>query len=82
MRIGLMAPPLVPVPPPGYGGAEEVIDNLARGLTALAVTCGCYPSGSPAAPVRRRWLCRGAGRADGRSLPGGSACPGGLRSAG
>jgi hypothetical protein len=35
MRIGLIAPPWIPVPPPGYGGTEEVIDNLARGLTAL-----------------------------------------------
>jgi hypothetical protein len=35
MRIGLMAPPLVPVPLPGYGGTREVIDNLAGGLTGL-----------------------------------------------
>src|SRR5215472_19340606 len=32
MRIGLIAPPWVPVPPPAYGGTEVVIDNLARGL--------------------------------------------------
>ncbi len=31
MRIGLIAPPWVPVPPPSYGGTEAVIDNLARG---------------------------------------------------
>jgi len=35
MRIGLIAPPWIPVPPPAYGGTEAVIDNLARGLTAL-----------------------------------------------
>lgn len=35
MRIGLIAPPWVPVPPTGYGGTEVVIDNLARGLQAL-----------------------------------------------
>lgn len=35
MRIGLIAPPWIPVPPPAYGGTEEVIDNLARGLTGL-----------------------------------------------
>ena len=34
MRIGIIAPPWVPVPPPGYGGIEVVIDNLARGLQA------------------------------------------------
>jgi glycosyltransferase involved in cell wall biosynthesis len=32
MYIGLIAPPVVPVPPPAYGGTEAVIDRLARGL--------------------------------------------------
>ncbi|HSU34292.1 MAG TPA: glycosyltransferase family 4 protein [Propionibacteriaceae bacterium] len=32
MRIGLIAPPWVPVPPPAYGGLESVVDRLARGL--------------------------------------------------
>lgn len=32
MRIGIVAPPWVPVPPPRYGGTESVIDRLARGL--------------------------------------------------
>lgn len=32
MRIGLVAPPGLPVPPPAYGGTESVIDRLARGL--------------------------------------------------
>jgi glycosyltransferase involved in cell wall biosynthesis len=32
MRIGLIAPPGVPVPPPAYGGTESVIDRLSRGL--------------------------------------------------
>src|SRR5215469_772989 len=35
MRIGLIVPPWVPVPPPAYGGTEVVIDNLARGLQEL-----------------------------------------------
>jgi glycosyltransferase involved in cell wall biosynthesis len=35
MRIGLIAPPWVPVPPPGYGGLEAVVDRLARGLTQV-----------------------------------------------
>jgi glycosyltransferase involved in cell wall biosynthesis len=34
MRIALVAPPWVPVPPPSYGGTEAVLDNLARGLRA------------------------------------------------
>lgn len=34
MRIGLVAPPWLPVPPPSYGGTEQVVDLLARGLQA------------------------------------------------
>ncbi|HET9501461.1 MAG TPA: glycosyltransferase family 4 protein [Marmoricola sp.] len=32
MKIGLITPPWVPVPPPAYGGLEAVVDRLARGL--------------------------------------------------
>jgi len=32
MRIGIIAPPWIPVPPPSYGGTEAVVDLLARGL--------------------------------------------------
>lgn len=32
MRIGIVAPPWIPVPPPAYGGTEEFVDLLARGL--------------------------------------------------
>lgn len=34
MRIGLIAPPWLQVPPPRYGGTEVVVDGLARGLAA------------------------------------------------
>ncbi len=34
LRIGLIAPPWVPVPPTTYGGTELVVDTLARGLAA------------------------------------------------
>ena len=33
MRIGMIAPPWMPVPPLAYGGTEAVIDDLARGLS-------------------------------------------------
>ena len=45
MRIGVIAPPWMPVPPPAYGGTEMVVDLLARGLQAaghdvlLAASC-------------------------------------------
>ena len=32
MRIGLISPPWLAVPPPAYGGIELVVDRLARGL--------------------------------------------------
>ncbi|GAA1260872.1 glycosyltransferase family 4 protein [Arthrobacter pascens] len=32
MRIGLIAAPWIPVPPPAYGGTERVVDSLARGF--------------------------------------------------
>ena len=28
MRIGLIAPPWLPVPPVRYGGTEQVVDDL------------------------------------------------------
>lgn len=35
MRIGIIAPPWLTVPPAGYGGTEAVVDLLARGLADL-----------------------------------------------
>jgi glycosyltransferase involved in cell wall biosynthesis len=35
LRIGLVAPPLLPVPPPTYGGTERVVHALAEGLHRL-----------------------------------------------
>ena len=34
VRIALIAPPWLPVPPPSYGGVEAVVDRLARGFDA------------------------------------------------
>jgi glycosyltransferase involved in cell wall biosynthesis len=58
MRIGLIAPPWIPVPPPGYGGTEEVIDNLARGLTARGHDVRLFTVGESTCPVPRQWLYR------------------------
>jgi glycosyltransferase involved in cell wall biosynthesis len=33
MRVAMLAPPWIPVPPPGYGGIEQVIALLAAELT-------------------------------------------------
>ncbi len=32
LRVAMLAPPWIPVPPPGYGGIEAVVDLLAREL--------------------------------------------------
>lgn len=34
MRIALLAPPYLPVPPKGYGGTEKIVSLLAEGLVA------------------------------------------------
>jgi glycosyltransferase involved in cell wall biosynthesis len=58
MRVGLIAPPWIPVPPPAYGGTEVVIDNLARGLTALGHDVLLFTVGESTCPVPRQWLYR------------------------
>jgi glycosyltransferase involved in cell wall biosynthesis len=56
MRIGLIAPPWVPVPPIGYGGTEVVVDNLARSLSARGHDVHLFTVGESRCPVRRNWL--------------------------
>jgi len=56
MRIGLIAPPWVPVPPPAYGGTEVVIDNLARGLQELGNEVRLFTVGESQCPVPTDYL--------------------------
>jgi glycosyltransferase involved in cell wall biosynthesis len=56
MRIGLIAPPWVPVPPPAYGGTEVVIDNLARGLQELGHEVRLFTVGESQCPVPTDYL--------------------------
>jgi glycosyltransferase involved in cell wall biosynthesis len=58
MRIGLIAPPWVPVPPPAYGGTEVVIDNLARGLKELGHDVLLFTVGDSTCPVPSEYLYR------------------------
>ncbi|WP_406816126.1 glycosyltransferase family 4 protein [Mycobacterium sp. M23085] len=51
MKIGLLAPPWAAVPPPGYGGTESVVCQLARGLTAAGHEVVLYATGDSTAPV-------------------------------
>lgn len=69
MRIGLIAPPWVPVPPPGYGGTESVLDNLARGLAELGHRVDLFTVGESTSPVRRRHLFEEAVAPMGLAVP-------------
>ena len=53
MRIGLIAPPWIPIPPPAYGGIERVVAVQAAGLAAAGhdVTL-CAAPGSAVEGVR------------------------------
>lgn len=56
LRIGLIAPPWVSVPPAVYGGTELVIDQLARGLSAAGHDVELFATGDSTCPVRSSWL--------------------------
>jgi glycosyltransferase involved in cell wall biosynthesis len=56
MRILLIAPPRLPVPPPAYGGTEAMVDGLARGIAAAGHEVVLATTGDSTCPVERRWL--------------------------
>ncbi len=56
LRVGIIAPPWLPVPPVAYGGTENVIDILARGLVAAGVDVALVTTGDATCPVTRRWV--------------------------
>ncbi len=56
MRIMIVAPPWLPVPPPAYGGTEAVLDGLARGLQAAGHEVLLYTTGDSTCEVERGWV--------------------------
>ena len=54
--MGIIAPPWLPVPPVAYGGTENVIDILARGLATAGVDVVLVTTGDATCPVPRRWV--------------------------
>lgn len=54
MRIGVIAPPWLPIPPPGYGGTEVVVDSLARGFAEQGHEVVLVAAGDSSCPVERR----------------------------
>lgn len=70
MRIGLIAPPWLPVPPPAYGGTEQVVDALARALDAAGHHVEVFTTGEATCPVRREHVFEEAVRIRlGQSIP-------------
>jgi glycosyltransferase involved in cell wall biosynthesis len=56
MRIAIVAPPWVGVPPPAYGGTELVLDNLARGLAERDHEILLFATGDSTCPVPTEWV--------------------------
>ncbi len=53
LKIAMLAPPWIPVPPPGYGGVESVVSALTEALIRRgnAVTLFCAPGSVSSARV-------------------------------
>jgi glycosyltransferase involved in cell wall biosynthesis len=56
LRVTLIAPSLVPVPPTDYGGTELFVAHLAIALPELGVEVIVYANGESTVPVERRWF--------------------------
>jgi glycosyltransferase involved in cell wall biosynthesis len=56
MRIALIAPPFIPVPPVEYGGTELFIANLALKLKERGVDVVVYTNGASSVDVEKRWM--------------------------
>ena len=55
MRVAIIAPPWVPVPPPAYGGIETALDHLARGIQAAGQDVFLFTTGDSSCRVARGW---------------------------
>src|SRR5215208_4170662 len=55
MRIGLVAPPFIEVPPRAYGGTELFIANLARELHGRGHDVTVYANGDSRLPCQVKW---------------------------
>ncbi len=56
LKIGIIAPPWVPVPPPSYGGTELVLDVLARGFQDAGHDVTLFSTGDSTCDVPTKWL--------------------------
>lgn len=56
MKIAIISPPWVAVPPQAYGGTENVIDTLARGLVDAGHEVLLFATGDSTCPVPTEWV--------------------------
>lgn len=56
LRVGVIAPAYLPVPPPSYGGTEAVLDSLALGLHRAGNEVVLFTTGDSTCPVERRYF--------------------------
>ena len=56
MKIALVAPPFIAVPPADYGGTELFVAHLAEGLAKAGVDVTVYANGESTVNVERRWI--------------------------
>ncbi|MFB3916386.1 MAG: glycosyltransferase family 4 protein [Terriglobales bacterium] len=56
MRVALIAPPFISVPPKVYGGTELFIAHLAEGLKKRSIDVVVYCNGQSTVAVEKRWL--------------------------
>ena len=70
MRVAIVAPPWAPIPPDLYGGIEQAVDVLARGIHRAGHEVLLFTTGDSTCPVPRRWLLAAAeGQRMGLSVP-------------
>src|SRR2546428_5850997 len=75
MRIALIAPPFIAVPPAAYGGTELFIAHLANGLHARGHDVTVYANGDSQLHCKLKWRYRHA------DWPVASGCAGQLKNA-
>ena len=56
MKIAILAPVSLPVPPQGYGGTELVVHQLAEGLLTAGHDVTVFTTGDSQTRARCRWL--------------------------
>ena len=56
MKIALIAPPFISVPPADYGGTELFVAHLAEGLQKSGLEVVVYTNGESTVNAERRWI--------------------------